>query len=196
MPTPSMPLQGTPHATAASLAAYVHLDVAHEGPEEIRVCVRAALDYLQAAVLPWDMLQPGALTDLLLAGAELVDNALRHVGECTVRVRWLADESRARLEVADTSAALPVLAAPGGPCRGLRLVQDVTAFWGCERSPGATGKVVFVEVNPHQSLTGDERLAALLRRHPQRATGEQLEGDIAAAVSLAAAESRELVSVA
>jgi len=193
MPTPSMPLQGTPHATAVPLAAYVHLDVTQDGPEAIRASVRAALDYLQAAVLPWDVLQPGALTDLLLAGAELVDNALRHVGECTVRVRWMADEGRARLEVADTSAALPTLGAPGSTCRGLRLVQDVSAFWGCERSLGATGKVVFAEVYPHQSLTGDDRLVALLRRHPQRATGEQLEADIAAAVVRAAAERRELV---
>jgi len=162
--------------------AHAHLDGASGiNDAERRTRVRKALAYLEKAVLPWEALEPGAVTDLLLAGAELVDNALRHAGPCTVRVRWMREVGRARVEVADASPVLPIRDARGDgvPCRGLGLVEDITVCWGWEKSPGATGKVVFAEVSPTQALTGTERLTALVRRHPIRADGsaQEVDGD-------------------
>lgn len=186
-----------PTALALPPQAFVHLPAsADPGDEEIRASVRAALDYLGAAVAVWGVLAPGAGTDLFLAGAELVDNAQRHVGVCSVRVRWLPHVGRARLEVADTSPVLPMTAVPrgGSPCRGLQLVEDITARWGWEKTEGASGKVVFAEVTPEQSLIGDARLKALVRRHPLRTTDAYVASNIAVVRTIASAENREPVS--
>ncbi|MFC1415443.1 ATP-binding protein [Streptacidiphilus cavernicola] len=174
--------------------AFAHMTApVHVTDEEIRASVRSALDHLRNAVTQWSVLQPGAMADLLLAGAELTDNALRHVGACSVRVRWVPGTGRVRLEVADTSPAFPQV---GGQGRGLHLVHALAADWGCEKDGAATGKVVFVEVTPAQSLCGDDRLKALVRRHPGRVGDDRIALHIAGAVAAAKEEAgtRELVN--
>ena len=147
--------------------AYIRLTVRHAATsEDIWASVADGLTYLERTVAPWRAVHPGALVDLLLAGGELVTNALRYVGDCSVRVRWMEQPGRFRLEVADTGPQLPKtnVAQTGG----LWLVHAITDEWGVEKSMGATGKVVFAEIGPRTKPQSEEeldrRLALLVRR--------------------------------
>ena len=164
-------------APAVPPPAHIHLTVRHAATsEDIRASVADGLTYLERAVAPWQALQPGALVDLLLAGGELVTNALRYVGDCTVRVRWMEESGRLRLEVADTGAQLPKI--NNAQTGGLWLVHAITDEWGVEKSVGATGKVVFAEIGPRAEPQSEEeldrRLALLVRRHPSRASEDHI----------------------
>jgi anti-sigma regulatory factor (Ser/Thr protein kinase) len=176
-------------AATAMPYAHIHLTVRKAATaQDVRASVRDALAYLERAVAPRQELQPGALVDLLLAGGELVSNALRYVGDCSVRVRLMEPPGRLRLEVADTGPQLPKtnVAQTGG----LWLVHAIADDWGVEKSVGATGKVVFVEIGPRTDPQSEEeldrRLALLVRRHPSRAS----EGHITEQTRLSAAVSR------
>jgi hypothetical protein len=181
-------------ATTDPLRAYSFAHVTaprHLTDEEIRASIGQAVDQLMVTVASWGVMQSGAMTDLSLAAAELADNALRHAGTCTVRVSWAPGDRVARLEVADTSPRMPTMKKRDG---GLRLVTALAVRWGCEKDPTATGKVVFADIHAEQWLSGDARLKALVRRHPERASGEVIESDVAVAATLAAAEQREALS--
>ncbi len=89
--------------------------------------------------------QPVVETVELLT-SEVVTNAILHTGsapELVVRVV----EARVRVEVHDTSSAVPVVLEPdpyeqGG--RGMRIVDGLARAWGVEHVP--TGKRVWFEV--------------------------------------------------
>jgi anti-sigma regulatory factor (Ser/Thr protein kinase) len=86
------------------------------------------------------------IDDVRLVASELVTNAVRHAGsELTVTLSRGA--GRLRVAVADGGTELPHVVsakATAASGRGLKLVQAVSADWGCERR--ADGKVVWADV--------------------------------------------------
>lgn len=103
----------------------------------VRRIVRAYLRY-------WEMPE---LTDPVgLAITELLANVLRHVPDRRCRLLVLRQPYGVRVEVSDSSAVLPAVAAPtsdseGG--RGLVLVEAMADEWGVE--PTGEGKTVWFE---------------------------------------------------
>jgi hypothetical protein len=157
---------------------FVHVsDPGNLTDREIRACIGDAIDQLLTSVAAWGVMAPGAITDLALIAAELADNALRHSGACSMRVQWRQDAQSARLEVADTGGQMPQMKPRGG---GLRFVAAISACWGFEKDPTASGKVVFAEVFLTQALSGDDRLRVLVRRHPNRMDHTEARATVAA----------------
>lgn len=89
------------------------------------------------------------LTDnALLLVSELATNAIRH-GSPPVRMVLRLEEDKLRVEVTDSSPALPKLGHPGPDHvggRGLQIVQQVAARWGSYGSRSALGKTVWFEM--------------------------------------------------
>ncbi|MEV7603133.1 ATP-binding protein [Kitasatospora sp. NPDC089797] len=103
-----------------------------------------------------------AVRDVELCADELLANAIEHTRKpCRVTVQWTG--VRLRVEVADRSRQPPVSRAAddmatGG--RGLLLIEALAHSWGWYSVEA--GKVVWCEVAPDESVTGDARLAVLV----------------------------------
>ncbi len=114
-----------------------------DGPEGASFARRAMA---RAADL-WRLDREMTETALLLV-SELATNAIRH-GTPPVRLALRLDADRLRVEVTDSSPALPQVGSPepdqaGG--RGLQIVQELAARWGAQSSPVAIGKTVWFEM--------------------------------------------------
>ena len=84
----------------------------------------------------------------LLLVSELATNAIRH-GAPPVRLSLRLNADRLRVEVTDSSPALPRLAHPGpdqAGGRGLQIVQQLAARWGSQVSRSRLGKTVWFEL--------------------------------------------------
>ena len=115
-----------------------------DGPEGASVARRAMA---RAADL-WRLDREMTDTALRLV-SELVTNAIRH-GTPPVRLSLRLDRDRLRVEVTDSSPALPELTRPdpdqiGG--RGLQIVQLLAARWGASSSSRRLGKTVWFELS-------------------------------------------------
>ncbi|HEU5417150.1 MAG TPA: ATP-binding protein [Streptosporangiaceae bacterium] len=104
-------------------------------PAEARVHVRAA-------ICAWDILVDTSAAVLL--ASELVTNAIRHERGETVVLVLTCTREQLRVEVHDTSPAMPAPAyapADAEAGRGLQLVASLSDDWGFHRTPA--GKAVF-----------------------------------------------------
>lgn len=113
------------------------------GPEGASFARRATA---RAAEL-WRLDREMTETALLLV-SELATNAIRH-GAPPVRLSLRLTGSRLRVEVADSSPALPTLVQPGpdqAGGRGLQIVQQLAARWGAQASRRHLGKTVWFEL--------------------------------------------------
>jgi anti-sigma regulatory factor (Ser/Thr protein kinase) len=103
-----------------------------------------------------------AARDVELCADELLANAVEHTGEqCRVAVQWTG--VRLRVQVSDSSPRPPDRSTADDAAingRGLLLVEALAHSWGW--CPVETGKVVWFEIVPDQTVTGDARLAALV----------------------------------
>lgn len=118
---------------------------------------RSARAFLRATLETWALDGLGEVSELLTS--ELVSNVVRHVGSNIV-VRAIHDDDQIRVEVDDTSAALPEIRHPrpldvGG--RGMVLVDTLADRWGTDLHPG--GKTVWFEINAQRA--SDEIHSAL-----------------------------------
>jgi anti-sigma regulatory factor (Ser/Thr protein kinase) len=90
------------------------------------------------------------LTEIaLLLVSELATNAIKH-GAPPVRLSLRLDAGRLRVEVTDSSPALPRLTQPGpdqAGGRGLQIVQQLAARWGSQVSRSRLGKTVWFELS-------------------------------------------------
>ena len=115
-----------------------------DGPEGASFARRAMA---RAAVL-WRLDRDLTETALLLV-SELTTNAIRH-GTPPVRLSLRLERNRLRVEVTDSSPALPELDHPGPDQiggRGLQIVQLLAARWGASASPRRLGKTVWFELS-------------------------------------------------
>ncbi len=115
-----------------------------DGPEGASFARRAMV---RAAVL-WRLDRDLTETALLLV-SELTTNAIRH-GAPPVRLSLRLERDRLRVEVTDSSPALPELDHPGPDQvggRGLQIVQLLAARWGASTSPRRLGKTVWFELS-------------------------------------------------
>lgn len=92
--------------------------------------------------------EPVVTRDALLAVSELVSNVFLHTDNgCIVRAS-LHGTRDVRVEVSDTSLALPTMSASTDPLRthgrGLAIVASIAHAWGVERRPD--GKTVWAEL--------------------------------------------------
>jgi anti-sigma regulatory factor (Ser/Thr protein kinase) len=115
-----------------------------DGPEGASFARRAMARAADLWLLDREMTE----TALLLV-SELATNAIRH-GAPPVRLSLRLDKDRLRVEVTDSSPALPELSHPnpdqiGG--RGLQIVQQLAAKWGASASPRRLGKTVWFELS-------------------------------------------------
>jgi anti-sigma regulatory factor (Ser/Thr protein kinase) len=81
----------------------------------------------------------------MLLVTELVSNAVVHVG-CAIQLRLTLTGDRLRIEVFDTSLALPRARDPGAGGRGLRIVEELSDSWGVVREDGP-GKTTWCEMS-------------------------------------------------
>jgi anti-sigma regulatory factor (Ser/Thr protein kinase) len=114
-----------------------------DGPEGASFARRAMARAADLWLLDRDMTD----TALLLV-SELATNAIRH-GTPPIRLSLRLDRDRLRVEVSDSSPALPELSHPepdqvGG--RGLQIVQLLAARWGASASTRRLGKTVWFEL--------------------------------------------------
>jgi anti-sigma regulatory factor (Ser/Thr protein kinase) len=113
----------------------IPLAVGPAAPAEARVHVRAA-------ICAWDILVDTSAAVLL--ASELVTNAIRHERGETVVLVLTCTRDQLRVEVHDTSTAMPVpvyAPADAETGRGLMLVASLSDDWGFHRTPA--GKAVF-----------------------------------------------------
>jgi anti-sigma regulatory factor (Ser/Thr protein kinase) len=85
----------------------------------------------------------------LLLVSEVATNAIRH-GAPPVRLSLRLERNRLRVEVTDSSPALPELtnAEPDQTSgRGLQIVQQLAGAWGATSSPRRLGKTVWFELS-------------------------------------------------
>jgi anti-sigma regulatory factor (Ser/Thr protein kinase) len=104
---------------------------------------------LRGALETWALDGLGEVTELLTS--EVVSNVVRHVGSAVV-LRAIRDDDWIRVEVDDTSDALPVIEHPrpldlGG--RGMVLVDTLADRWGADLHPG--GKTVWFEIDARRA---------------------------------------------
>jgi anti-sigma regulatory factor (Ser/Thr protein kinase) len=114
-----------------------------DGPEGASFARRAMA---HAAEL-WRLDRELTETALLLV-SELATNAIRH-GTPPVRLSLHLERDRLRVEVTDSSPALPELGHPGPDQvggRGLQIVQQLAAKWGASASPRRLGKTVWFDL--------------------------------------------------
>jgi anti-sigma regulatory factor (Ser/Thr protein kinase) len=84
---------------------------------------------------------------VVMAGSELVTNAIRHTsGSCRLTVRLI--DSEVIVEVRDNDSTLTDRAYLGDDLigRGLGMLQSISERWGIERHPDG-GKVVWAEIS-------------------------------------------------
>ena len=97
---------------------------------------------VRAAICTWDV--PVDPDVAILLTSELVTNAITHeVGE-TIMLAISCSRGQLRVDVHDSSCALPVpedAPAEAETGRGLMLVNSLSSEWGCYRTP--TGKAVY-----------------------------------------------------
>ena len=110
---------------------------------------RSARAFLRSALETWSLDGLGEVTELLTS--ELVSNVVRHVGSNVV-LRAIHHDDHIRVEVDDTSAALPEIGHPrpldlGG--RGMVLVDSLADRWGADPHPG--GKTVWFEIDARRA---------------------------------------------
>jgi hypothetical protein len=86
----------------------------------------------------------------LLMTSEIVTNAARLGGDCEMSAWFMPDEPALRVEVSDSSPAMPHLLAPRRPedvtGRGLQIVDELATHWGV--TPLGRGKSVWFELSP------------------------------------------------
>jgi serine/threonine-protein kinase RsbW len=114
-----------------------------DGPEGASFARRAMA---RAADL-WRLDREMTETALLLV-SELATNAIRH-GRPPVRMSLRWERNRLRVEVTDSSPALPQLSRTGPDQiggRGLQIVQLLAARWGASTSSRRLGKTVWFEL--------------------------------------------------
>lgn len=115
----------------------------------------AAREFLRESLRIWRLEGLGEVTALLTS--ELVTNVIRHVREpMTVRAHY--DGSRIRVEVDDSSQALPRLTRPDvhdERGRGLVIIENLSAAWGARPQP--RGKTVWFELVAHPPHAEDTR---------------------------------------
>ena len=114
-----------------------------DGPEGAGFARRAMARAAELWRLDRDMTD----TALLLV-SELATNAIRH-GTPPVRMFLRMDSGRLRVEVSDSSPALPQVEHPGPDQtggRGLQIVQQLAARWGAYGSRTRLGKTVWFEL--------------------------------------------------
>lgn len=83
----------------------------------------------------------------MLLTSEVVTNAVLHSESAHLQLRLLLLDDAVRIEVADTSSALPQprsFSAESGTGRGLAIVEAAARAWGTE--PTDHGKTVWFEV--------------------------------------------------
>jgi anti-sigma regulatory factor (Ser/Thr protein kinase) len=129
------------------------------------VAAAEARKQVREAVRTWDVpVDPDAA---VLLASELVTNAIRHEASATVMLAISCSCDQLRVDVHDTSRALPVLMDAAGDAetgRGLRLVAALATEWGFYRTPA--GKAVYFTLT--SQLPPDVpviRLARSLRRY-------------------------------
>jgi anti-sigma regulatory factor (Ser/Thr protein kinase) len=110
---------------------------------------RSARAFLRGALETWALDGLGEVTELLTS--ELVSNVVRHVGS-TIALRAIRVGELIRVEVDDTSDAVPVIEQPrpldlGG--RGMVLVDALADRWGADLHPG--GKTVWFEIDARRA---------------------------------------------
>jgi anti-sigma regulatory factor (Ser/Thr protein kinase) len=121
-------------------------------PTEVRGCrvrlpagpaaAAEARRQVQAAIRAWDI--PVDLDVAILLTSELVTNAIRHEVTGIVMLAITCSRGQLRVDVHDTSRALPMLVdapADAETGRGLLLVTTLSAEWGFYRTPA--GKAVY-----------------------------------------------------
>jgi anti-sigma regulatory factor (Ser/Thr protein kinase) len=102
----------------------------------------AARSQVRAAIFAWDVPVDESVATLLTS--ELVTNALRHETGETIRLVITCAGRLLRVDVHDTSRAMPVLLdapAEAEAGRGLMLVSSLSKDWGHYRTP--MGKAVY-----------------------------------------------------
>ena len=106
-----------------------------------RAAVEARAE-VRGAICAWDL--PVDESDAVLLTSELVTNAIIHSAGETMTLVLACDQRRLRVDVHDTSSAMPetVEVAPDAEAgRGLLLVATLAEAWGFYRTPW--GKAVF-----------------------------------------------------
>lgn len=114
-----------------------------DGPEGASFARRA----MRRAAILWKLDRDTTDTALLLV-SELATNAIRH-GAPPVRMSLRLERDRLRVEVTDSSPALPQLGHPGPDQtsgRGLQIVQQLAAKWGARALPRRVGKTVWFDL--------------------------------------------------
>lgn len=114
-----------------------------DGPEGASFARRA----MRRAAVLWKLDRDTTDTALLLV-SELATNAIRH-GAPPVRMSLRLERDRLRVEVTDSSPALPQLGHPGPDetsGRGLQIVQQLAAKWGARALPRRVGKTVWFDL--------------------------------------------------
>ena len=104
--------------------------------------VPAARRQVQTAIRTWEV--PVDPADVALLTSELVTNAVRHAAGPVVTLVITCSRSQVRVDVHDTSRALPEVAdvpADAETGRGLHLVATLSDEWGFYRTPA--GKAVY-----------------------------------------------------
>jgi anti-sigma regulatory factor (Ser/Thr protein kinase) len=107
--------------------------------------------HIQAAICAWAVPVDEAIAILLTS--ELVTNAITHQAGRTVTVAITCSPGQLRVDVHDTSRALPVLAAAPVDAetgRGLMLVDTLSDEWGSYRTPA--GKAVYFTLTSQSGL--------------------------------------------
>jgi anti-sigma regulatory factor (Ser/Thr protein kinase) len=115
-----------------------------DGPEGASFARRAMKRAADLWLLDRDMTEIA-----LLLVSELATNAIRH-GAPPVRLSLRLDKDRLRVEVTDSSPALPRLGHPAPDQtsgRGLQIVQQLAVKWGSTASQRRIGKTVWFELS-------------------------------------------------
>jgi anti-sigma regulatory factor (Ser/Thr protein kinase) len=132
-------------------------------PAELHVC-RVRLDpgpaaaaeargQVRAAIRAWEIPVDPDVAVLLVS--ELVTNAIGHEAGETIVLAITCSFGQLRVDVHDTSRALPMLvdaSADAEAGRGLMLVAALSATWGAYRTPA--GKAVYFTLAFEPGLTG------------------------------------------
>jgi anti-sigma regulatory factor (Ser/Thr protein kinase) len=149
---PTRAAQAGDHAIEKVCAAHTHVDGEAADTQtgvsrRFEPTLAAAADvrrFVDSTLADWNATEQ--VDDVRLVASELVTNAVRHVGS-DVTVTLSRPAGRVRVAVADTSTSCPSVVAAdprAASGRGLKLVQAVSAEWGCEARPD--GKIVWADV--------------------------------------------------
>ncbi|MEV4613400.1 ATP-binding protein [Kitasatospora sp. NPDC049258] len=131
----------------------------HTAAEEARLPSRPsaggiARRVVLAVLSDWGLHQHLEAGELLTG--ELVANAVRHAGGRTVGLRMVRRPGWVRIEVRDSSRALPCLIMSTEPLHesghGLRVVSEVSDRWGADLLP--RGKGVWFELKVRERVAG------------------------------------------